>query len=167
MLLQYLSLMRQEVSLIFIAVLVLICELTVNQRYKKVVIPITLVLFGVHTILGFVPFDGGKLFGGMFATSHAQALMKSVLNVGVFIILLQSVAWLKKEVNFQKSNEFLILLFSTLTGMYFMISSGDFLMFYIGLEIASIPMAMLAAFDTFRSKSSEAGIKFLLNSALS
>jgi NADH-quinone oxidoreductase subunit N len=167
MLLQSFSLMRQELSLILLALLILVFEITISERHRKFIIPFVIVLFGLHTIMGFIPFEGGKYFGGMFITSHVHALMKNVLNIGVFIVLLQSVAWLKKDINFKKSNEFFILLFSTLTGMYFLISSGDFLMFYIGLEIASIPMAILAAFDTFRSKSSEAGIKFLLNSALS
>ncbi len=165
--LQSFCLMRQELSLIIIALLILFLDITLNQRHKKFIIPLTLILFGVHTLLGFIPFEGGKFFGGMFVTSHVHSFMKNVLNIGVFIVLLQSVAWLRKDINSPKSNEFLVLLFSTLIGMYFMISSGDFLMFYLGLEIASIPMAMLAAFDTFRSKSSEAGIKFLLNSALS
>ena len=43
-----------------------------------------------------------------------------------------------------------------------MISSGDFLMFYIGLELATIPIAALAAFDRYKNKSAEAGIKLIL-----
>ena len=51
--------------------------------------------------------------------------------------------------------------------MNFMISSGHFLMFYIGLELATIPLAALAAFERYKNKSAEAGIKFILSSALS
>jgi NADH-quinone oxidoreductase subunit N len=51
--------------------------------------------------------------------------------------------------------------------MYFMISSGDFLMFYLGLELATIPIAALAAYTHHQSKSAEAGIKLILSSALS
>jgi len=48
-----------------------------------------------------------------------------------------------------------------------MISSGHFLMFYLGLELATIPVAALAAFDRYNNKSAEAGIKLILISALS
>jgi NADH-quinone oxidoreductase subunit N len=51
--------------------------------------------------------------------------------------------------------------------MDFMISSGDFLMFYIGLELATIPATILAAFDRSRNSSAEAGSKFIFSSALS
>jgi NADH-quinone oxidoreductase subunit N len=50
--------------------------------------------------------------------------------------------------------------------MYFMISSGDFLMFYLGLELSTLPIAALAAYETTKRKSSEAGIKLILSAAL-
>jgi NADH-quinone oxidoreductase subunit N len=109
----------------------------------------------------------GQLFGGSFQTSQMTAFMKSVLNMAVFIIFLQSFTWLKREENHGKIGEFFILIISTLIGMDFMISSGDFLMMYIGLELATIPMAALAAYEKFSEKSAEAGIKLILTSALS
>ena len=93
--------------------------------------------------------------------------MKNILNVGVLIILLQSNSWLRKPDNREKISEYFVLLFSTLIGMYFMISSGDFLMFYLGLELATIPMAALAAYTHHQTRSAEAGIKLILSSALS
>ena len=48
-----------------------------------------------------------------------------------------------------------------------MISSGHFLMFYLGLELATIPLAALAAYDYYNSKSAEAGIKLILLAAFS
>ena len=62
----------------------------------------------------------------MFHNSQLLHLFKNVLNVGVLIILLQSSEWIEKEMLPQhKSTEFFMLLFSSLLGMYFMISSGD------------------------------------------
>jgi NADH-quinone oxidoreductase subunit N len=91
----------------------------------------------------------------------------AVLSVGVLILLLQSADWLKKVIVEQnKATEFIMLLFSSLLGMYFMISSGDFLMFYIGLELATLPVAALVAYDNFKQDSAEAGIKYILSSAL-
>ena len=94
-------------------------------------------------------------------------LMKNILNIGAFLVFIQSVTWLKKEENHEKISEYFILLISTLIGMNFMISSGHFLMFYIGIELATIPIAALAAFDRYKNKSAEAGIKLILSSALS
>ena len=51
--------------------------------------------------------------------------------------------------------------------MYFMISAGHFLMFFIGLEMASIPMAALVAFDKYRHHSAEAGAKYILTALFS
>jgi len=89
------------------------------------------------------------------------------LNIGVLILLLQSADWLHKTVVAQnKSTEFFVLLFSSLLGMYFMISAGDFLMFYIGLELATLPVAALVAYEIYKRDSAEAGVKFILSSAL-
>ena len=93
--------------------------------------------------------------------------MKNILNIGALLVFIQSVTWLKKEENSEKISEYFLLLISTLVGMNFMISAGHFLMFYIGIELATIPIAALAAFDRYKNKSAEAGIKLILSSALS
>ncbi|HZK94754.1 MAG TPA: NADH-quinone oxidoreductase subunit N [Prolixibacteraceae bacterium] len=159
--------MRHELMLTIIALVVLIIDLNLHNRDKHLIIPITLSLFFIHTVVGFLPSQPSILFGGMYHTTALLVLMKNVLNVGVLIVLLQSVTWLKKEENREKISEYFILLFSTLIGMYFMISSGDFLMFYLGLELATIPIAALAAYNHHQTKSAEAGIKLILSSALS
>ena len=159
--------MRHELMLTLLALVVLIIDLNLHNRDKHYIIPITLSLFFIHTVIGFLPAEKSVLFGGMYQTKPLLVMMKNILNVGVLIILLQSVTWLKKEENREKISEYFILLFSTLIGMYFMISSGDFLMFYLGLELATIPIAALAAYTHHNTKSAEAGIKLLLTSALS
>ena len=159
--------MRHELLLTLLALVVLIIDLNLHNRDKHLIIPITLALFFIHTVVGFLPSQPSSLFGGMYHTTALIVLMKNILNVGVLIVLLQSVTWLKKEENREKISEYFILLFSTLIGMYFMISSGDFLMFYLGLELATIPIAALAAYTHHQSKSAEAGIKLILSSALS
>ncbi len=93
--------------------------------------------------------------------------MKNILNIGAFLVFVQSVSWLNKNENSERISEYFILLISTLIGMNYMISSGHFLMFYIGIELATIPIAALAAFDRYKNKSAEAGIKLILSSALS
>ena len=138
--------LRHELMLLGIALLVLILELGTKPANKTRLVPVIIALFGIHTFVGFLPLPQGTLFGGMFVVSPLLTTMKNILNVGVFIILFQSYHWIVKPDNQDKLTEYFILLFTTLIGMYFMISSGDFLMFYLGLETASIPLAALAAY---------------------
>ena len=159
--------MRHELLLIAAALLVLIAEIFVEADKKRSIMLLPVILFGVITISGFLPSPTGILFGGMYVSSGTTLLMKNILNIGVFLVFIQSLTWLKKEENSEKISEYFILLLSTLIGMNFMISAGHFLMFYIGIELATIPIAALAAFDRYKNKSAEAGIKLILSSALS
>jgi NADH-quinone oxidoreductase subunit N len=60
-----------------------------------------------------------------------------------------------------------MLLLSTLLGMFFMISGGNLLMFYLGLELSTIPLAAAANFDLAKKRSSEAAMKLIFSSAFS
>ena len=159
--------MRHEMLLIVAALSVLIAEIFWDPDKKKSIILFSVLLFAVITIIGFLPSTEGSLFGGMYISSGTRVLMKNILNIGVLLVLIQSVTWLKKEENSGKINEYFLLIISTLIGMNFMISAGHFLIFYIGIELATIPIAALAAYDRYRNKSAEAGIKLILSSALS
>ena len=162
-----LLLMRNELGLLTVTLLLIIFEIFTNKKQKANLVPVAIVLFAIHTLIGFLPIDKGTLFGGMFRTHSLLNFFKSTLNIGVLILILQSADWLKKfVVDENKAPEFFILLFSSLLGMYFMISSGDFLMFYIGLELATLPVAALVAYETFKQDSAEGGVKFILSSAL-
>jgi NADH-quinone oxidoreductase subunit N len=159
--------MRHELLLTAALLVVLLAEVFSHPNKKGYIITLSVICFGITTALGFFPSPDGELFGGMYVTSAARLMMKNILNIGVLLVILQSVDWLRKIENSDKTSEYFILLISTLTGMNFMISSGHFLMFYIGLELATIPIAALAAFDKYRNNSAEAGIKLILISALS
>jgi NADH-quinone oxidoreductase subunit N len=161
------SVMRHELLLIAAALLVLIAEIFWNPDKKRYISLFSVIMFGIITIAGFLPSPEGSLFGGMYITSGTRLLMKNILNIGALLVFIQSVTWLKKEENSEKISEYFLLLMSTLVGMNFMISAGHFLMFYIGIELATIPIAALAAFDRYNNKSAEAGIKLILSSALS
>lgn len=159
--------MRQELFLIAVILLLIVGETFSSEKNKKRLVAFAIILFGLHTIIGFFPIAEGTLFGGMFKTSPIIHLFKNVLNVGVLIILLQSADWINQKVVAEhKSTEFFVLLFSSLLGMYYMISSGDFLMLFIGVELSALPVAALVAFETSKRKSAEAGIKFILSAAL-
>ena len=157
--------MKHELLLTLATLILLIAEIAMND--KKRIIPFAIILFGLHTIYGFFGNLEGEIFGGMYQNSALIILMKNILNIGVFIILLQASTWLLKEENKARISEFFILLFSTLIGMNLMISSGDFLMFYLGLELATIPMAALVAYNTDDAKSSESALKLIMSAAFS
>jgi NADH-quinone oxidoreductase subunit N len=159
--------MRHELLLMAAALLVLMAEIFTHPDRKIKIANFSVILLAIIALTGFIPCASGTLFGGMYVTSGTRILMKNILNIGALIIFIQSVTWLKKEENSEKISEYFILLISTLVGMNFMISSGHFLMFYIGIELATIPIASLSAFDRYRNHSAEAGIKLILSSALS
>jgi NADH-quinone oxidoreductase subunit N len=159
--------MRHELLLIAAALTVLIAEIFWKPDKKGGISLFSIIIFGVITIIGFIPSPEGPLFGGMYVSSGTRLLMKNILNIGALLVFIQSVSWLGKEENSEKISEYFLLLISTLVGMNFMISAGHFLIFYIGIELATIPIAALAAYDRYNNKSAEAGIKLILSSALS
>jgi len=168
MTIEQLLLMRHEIMLMIAAVIILIIELSTGKDNKSLMIPATVILFSLITFIGFLPIETGKLFGGSYNTSDMIILMKNSLNIGVLIVIIQSAGWLKHSFeNFDNSGGYFFIIISSLIGMDFMISSGDFLMFYIGLELATIPIAALAAVEKMKRRSSEAGIKLILSAALS
>lgn len=157
-------LMRHEVLLLLVALLLLVVEIFIAKNKKGSIVHLAVFLFGLHTAAGFLSLEEGSLFGGMFHTNELIWFLKNILNTGVFILLLQSADWIQEQVvQKDKGTEFFVLMFFSLLGMYFMISSGDFLMFYIGLELATLPVAALVAYETSKRKSAEAGVKFILS----
>ena len=160
-------LMRQEILLLVIILLLIVAEIFIPHNKKRSIVHLAIFLFGIHTIIGFFAIEESSLFGGMFHTNGLIHFFKNILNVGVMVLLLQSADWLKEKiVQHNRGTEFFVLLFSSLLGMYFMISAGDFLMFYLGLELSTLPVAALAAYETTKRKSNEAGIKLILSAAL-
>ncbi|PCH99562.1 MAG: NADH-quinone oxidoreductase subunit N [Flavobacteriaceae bacterium] len=162
-----LLIMRHEMLLLAMILLLIAGEIFIPKHKKSSLVHLAIFLFGIHTAVGFLHLDTETLFGGSFRTNDMIHLFKNILNVGVLILLLQSADWITdKLIGAEKGTEFFILLFSSLLGMYFMISAGDFLMFYIGLELSTLPVAALVAYDAGKRKSGEAGVKMILSAAL-
>ena len=159
--------MRHELLLIAITVILLFVEIFLPHDKKSRIILPAILMMAVVTVLGFFPGPTGNLFGGMYQTTALNIMFKNILNIGALIVIIQSADWLRKSENMEKIGEYYILLLSTLIGMEYMVSAGDFLMFYLGLELATIPLAALAAYERFKEKSAEAGVKLIFSSALS
>ena len=99
-------------------------------------------------------------FGGLYVTSDAVNVMKAILAFGTLIVVIMSNSWI--ENNKKNVGEFYMLILSTLLGMFVMMSSGNFLLFFLGLEMASVPLACMVAFDRHRKDSAEGAAKYIL-----
>ena len=108
-----------------------------------------------------------ELFGGAYIATPANTMMKAILCAGTFIVVLQSKRWLSNNDTRRIEGEFYMLTMSTLLGMYVMMSAGSFLMFFLGLETASVPLACMVALDKMRKDSAEAAAKFILTATFS
>jgi len=105
------------------------------------------------------------LFNNSVVIDHMSSLMKIITLVGAFLVLVISSNYLKIFKIFKI--EYPILILSSVLGMMVMISSNDLMVFYIGLELQSLALYVLATFNRDQLKSSEAGLKYFVLSALS
>ena len=139
--------MPQEIGLLLVFLLVFLYDTFLPKKCQTFLPTFTTVLFALFTIASFVPCEMGVAFGGMFESSSATWAMKSILNIGVFLVFLQAIKWTNSDFVSMRRGEFYELILLTLFGMYLMISGRHFLVFVIGLETASLPMATLVAFE--------------------
>ena len=105
------------------------------------------------------------LFSGSFIIDNLSSFMKILTILGGASILLMSKKFLKISKIFLI--EYPILILSSILGMLVMISSNDLMLFYIGLELQSLALYVLASFNRDQLKSSESGLKYFVLSALS
>ena len=159
--------MRDELSLLIVILFLLVYDLIAGKKGMKYFQPVAIVAFTIHTALNILPYAAGEAFGGMYLNSPMMSVVKTILNIGTLIVFLQAKHVFDMENQRNRRGEYYFLTLTTLLGMYYMISSGNFLLFYIGLEMASIPMATLAALDKEDNKSAEAGAKYILSAAFS
>ena len=101
-----------------------------------------------------------QAFGGIYVTTAAINVMKAILAFGSLVVVVMATSWVEK--NLKLAGEFYMLILSTLLGMFMMMSSGSFLLFFLGLEMASVPLACMVAFDRHRKESAEGAAKYIL-----
>ena len=123
-----------------------------------IIISLLLIIFNSFNV-------SGNLFSNSFVSNSFTNFFKLLILLGTLFVMLISQNFIKE----MKINYFeypLLLLFSVL-GMFFMISSNDLMSFYLGLELQSLALYILASIDRDNLKSNEAGIKYFVLSALS
>ena len=165
--------MQAEISLIAVFIITLVFDIittspephTAHPRTRRMSMLVCALLV-VQIALNIVP-THTEAFGGMYHSNEISSVIKTVLSAGTLLVFLQAAPWLSGRDSSLKAGEFYVITLSTLIGMYFMVSAGSFILFYVGLELASIPASCLISFDKLRHHSAEAGAKFILNSMFS
>ena len=159
--------MIPEAGLMAALVIVFLADLFMKGEKKHATLSLlTGVLLVAQIALCFTA-QPATAFAGLYTATAAAQVMKVILTAGAFIVVIMAQSWIEREDVLRKEGEFYELVISTLLGMYMMISSGHFLMFFLGLEMASVPMACLVAFDKFKKESAEGAAKFILTATFS
>ena len=164
--------MKQEIGLLVVFLLVFLYDTFMPKSTQKGLPAFTAILTLALALCGFCSYCLGTesttvAFTGMYETSPIIAAIKNILNIGVVIVLIQSIKWANSDAMSMRRGEFYELLLVTLFGMYLMISARHFLLFIIGLESASLPLAAMVALDKNRYESHEAAVKYILTAVFS
>ena len=160
---EMLTLMKPELVVTGIIFLLLFIKIGKGLKNETMLLLIQVLLL-LNFITGFFFNAEGSLFGGMYQTTALMVFQKNILNLGGYLISMLFADWFKKS---EHMPEFFMLMLSALLGMFFLISSGNLLMFFLALELSTIPVAAMANFDLEKRRSSEAGMKMILSSAFS
>lgn len=172
--------MMPEVTLMAMLVIVFIIDFATAHKAPIVITdektapsprpwfnPLVCAFMLIHILLNCCPTEPATVFGGMYTTTPMIGVLKTILAFGTLIVFIQARTWLSRPDSTFKEGEFYMLIISTLLGMNMMVSADHFLLFFLGLEMASVPMACLVAFDKYRHNSAEAGAKFILTATFS
>ena len=154
--------MIPEALLVLALIIVFFADFCLHKSERKASVlgKLTAALLLCQTIM-LTTVGPAEAFGGMYVAGQAAQVMKLILTFGTFIVVVMAQPWLEREAT-KYAGEFHLLVLSTLLGMYIMMSSGSFLLFFLGLETASVPMACLVAFDKWKKQSAEAAAKYIL-----
>ena len=155
--------MVPEYSLVLILIAVFAVDFFMHKSPKKheVLSAVTIALMAVLPFRIALLSEPSEAFAGLYVASQAVNVMKVILAFGTLVVLIMSQTWLKRSA-LQLEGEYYLLVISTLLGMFVMMSSGHFLMFFLGLEMASVPLACMVAFDRHRQQSAEGAAKYIL-----
>jgi NADH-quinone oxidoreductase subunit N len=108
--------------------------------------------------------DGGRGFGGLFVGDSFAAFAKILVYIAAAVALIAATSWFSRDGRFRAEYPVLILLSSV--GMGMMVSAGDLLTLYVGLELQSLSAYVLASFQRRDTRSAEAGLKYFVLGAL-
>ena len=146
----------------------ILATLMIGVFFKNSYNLVTKIVYGILVALMLIILnsfnESFKLFSDSFASNSFINFFKILILIGTFFILIITQNFIKDN----KINYFeypLVLLLSVL-GMFIMISANDLILFYLGLELQSLALYILASLDRDNLKSNESGLKYFILSAL-
>lgn len=153
---------------ISLAIMFLLMLGVFKKNSTELVFNISLIVLFVTAVIVFneaLAINEITLFNQSVIIDYLASFMKIVTLISAFLVLIISSSYLKTIKIFKI--EYPILLLCSVLGMMIMMSSNDLIVFYMGLELQSLALYVLATFDRDQKKSSEAGLKYFVLSALS
>ena len=129
--------------------------------YKATIIIIPIIIFLILNN----NFENIKIFNNSFVLDEFSSFMKILILVSSFFVLIMSKKYIQ-DINNNKF-EYPVIMLIAILGMFFMVSSNDLILFYLGLELQSLSLYVLAAIDRDNTRSTESGVKYFVLSALS
>ncbi len=155
-----------EIALAIGAMLMLMLGVAIGERSARLVNGVSiLILIGIALLIGWLPAGRQVLFNGSFIVDDFARFLKLLALAGTAGALLLSLDYLKVEQQ-QKFEYGALFLLSTL-GMLMLISANDLIALYLGLELMSLALYVVAASNRDNLKSTEAGLKYFVLGALS
>ena len=170
--------MMPEVILVVMLICVFFCDMLTRGNERRALMGSAVIgplvyLIGHILIISPRYYDNVSAFGGMYVSNSSVSAIKAILTFGALVVLIMAYPWLDnkatkgRSINGKYAGEFIMLVLSTLLGMFMMVSSGNFLMFFLGLEMASVPMSCLVAFDKWKKISAESAAKYIITAIFS
>ena len=139
-----------------------------KKNSSKLIQNISLIILLITSVITFnetLGIEKTLLFNSSIIIDYLSSFMKIITLLAAFLVLVISSNYLKTFQIFKI--EYPILILSSVLGMMIMISSNDLIVFYMGLELQSLALYVLATFNRDQLRSSEAGLKYFVLSALS
>jgi len=152
---------------IFLA-LTILATLMIGVFFKNSYNLVTKIIYGILISLILIilnSFDTSfKLFSDSFISNSFTNFFKILILIGTFFILIITQNFIKE--NKINNFEYPVVLLLSVLGMFIIISANDLILFYLGLELQSLALYILASLDRNNLKSNEAGLKYFILSAL-
>jgi len=164
-------LMLPEILVVATAFAVLVADLVLSERGRAALAPLAMAgLAAAAVALGLTP-QAGELLGGRFVMDSVAWWFKALFLLAGFLTIALSMDLLDGRIGVRARGigfrgEYYTMLLVTVSGMMVLISARDLITLYVSLELATIPLFVLAAWRRDDPQSGEAGLKYVIIGAL-
>ena len=154
------TLARPELFLAVSALLLLVYGVVRGEVATPFISVVTSVVLVATAALLFAPYQEGTAFASLFIVDRLTATMKAMVLVGAAVAVLMSRAYFEHAKAWRF--EYPVLVALATLGMMLMISANDLMSLYVGLELQSLALYVIAAFQRDSARSTEAGVKYFV-----